>query len=158
MNDPAAVHHDQTVAEVAACCIECVTIKVVSLSLAMNCSLTAITWSALFGSSAAVCSSSSSSCGRQPGRHEQGQGLPLAAGEGADGVVEAVFEAHVQAADAIADVAHGGRAAAPSRGPRRRPRRAARARFSAIDMFGGRAAERVLKHAADQRARRCSGQ
>src|SRR6267154_6296989 len=48
----------------AACCIECVTISVVSLSRATTCSVRAIRMSALFGSRAAVCSSRSSSSGR----------------------------------------------------------------------------------------------
>ena len=41
----------------------------------------------------------------EPGGHEQRQRLALAAGEGADGVVEPVLEAHVEGAHAVAQFA-----------------------------------------------------
>ena len=69
------------------------------------------------------------------GRHEQGQGLALAAREAADGVVEAVFQAHAERPDPVAELGDRRRETArPS--PRRCPRPAARARFSAIDRAG----------------------
>jgi hypothetical protein len=37
--------------------------------------------------------------GAQPGGHQQGQALALAAGQGADGIVQAIFQAHPQGAD-----------------------------------------------------------
>ena len=120
----------------AACCIECVTISVVSWSRATISSLSRMTWSALLGSSAAVCSSSSSSFGLQPGRHQQRQRLALAAREAADRVVEAILEAHVQAAHAIARARRAPTGSSAQPRPRGRPRRAASARFSAIDIDG----------------------
>ena len=95
-----------------------------------------MTWSALLGSSAAVCSSSSSNSGLQPGGHEQRERLALSAGETADGVVQPVFQAHVQPADAVAQFVPPATGSSAQPRPRRRPRRAARARFSAMDRLG----------------------
>ena len=67
---------------------------------------------------------------------EQGQRLALAAGEAADRVVEAVFQAHAERPDPVAKLGRVGAGRRRGRSPRGRPRPAARARFSAIDRAG----------------------
>ena len=141
----------------AACCIECVTISVVRRSRATISSLSWMTWSALLGSSAAVCSSSSRSCGLQPRRHQQRQRLALTAGEAADRIVEPILEPHVERRHAIAElVAHRDASSAQPR-PRGWPRRAASARFSAIDIDGAVPLNGFWNTRPISRARRCSG-
>ena len=96
--------------------------------------------------------------GLEPGGHQQRQGLPLSAGKAADRVVDAIFQSHVQRADAVAQfVACSFRCnAQPS--PRGWPRRAAMARFSAMVMFGAVPLKGFWKTRPMSRARLCSGQ
>src|SRR5690348_14595787 len=118
-----------------ACCIECVTMSVVSRSPATTFSVRAITWSALFGSSAAVCSSSSSkfgfsqvamrrvrACRWPPDR------LPMMLSNRSSRPIlrrATAFRISLRRRDVSAQ---------PN--PRDRPRRAASDRFSAIVRFG----------------------
>ena len=87
--------------------------------------------------------------GAAVGRHEEGQGLALAAREAADRVVEAVFQAHAQRPDAVAELgksAPGDRAAEPAR------QAAAGGQGEVLGDREGRrgAGERVLEDPADQ--------
>ena len=122
-------------------------------------SLRRMTWSALFGSSAAVCSSSSSSFGLQPRRHQQRQRLPLSARQAADRRCRAGPRGPCSsAADAIADLRRASSRVSAQPRPRGRPRRAASARFSAIDMIGAVPLNGFWKTRPISDARRCSGQ
>ena len=87
--------------------------------------------------------------GAPVGRHEQGQGLALAAREAADRVVEAVFQAHAQRPDPVAELggsAPGDRAAEPAR------QAPAGGQGEVLGDREGRrgAGKRVLKNPADQ--------
>ena len=110
--------------------------NVVRRSRATISAASAVTLSALFGSRAAVGSSSSSRARLQPRRHQQCERLPLSAGEASHGVVQPVFQPHVQRADSFADLAAQGLPLRARPNPRLLPRRAARARFSAIERPG----------------------
>ena len=65
--------------------------------------VSASTFSAVAGSSAAVCSSSSSSLGADEGSHEQGKRLPLPAGEQPHRLLHAVLQPHVQQSKLFAE-------------------------------------------------------
>src|SRR5262245_22438348 len=85
----------------------------------------------------------------EPGSHEEGEGLSLASGKAADGIVETVFEAHVEGANPIAQLI-----AEPTP---QRPRKAAGLATTSgkRQVFRNRhgrrgAAERILENAADE--------
>ena len=87
--------------------------------------------------------------GAPVGRHEQGQGLPLAAREAADRVVEAVFQPHAERPDLVAQL----RNSAPGDGAAKPARLAPAGGQSEVlgDRQGGRcASQRVLENPADQ--------
>src|SRR6188768_32100 len=142
---------------VAACDIECVTISAVNLSRAMISSLTRITLSPLFGSSAAVCSSrrrisglsqvainSVNACRSPPER------VPIAF---ANRLSSPMWSTRTRSCNSCIQPC-------PSAGPnpRLRPRRAESARFSAIDMVGAVPLKGFRNTRPINDARRCSGQ
>ncbi len=87
--------------------------------------------------------------GFQPRGHQQRQRLALAAGERTDGVVETAFQPHLERGDTFPQRFHQMRRQSPAE-PTRMPT-SARQRKIFSDRHRGRgAAERVLKHAADE--------
>ena len=109
--------------------------SVVSLSFAISFSLSAITWSALFGSSAAVCSSSSSNSGLRHAAINRvsacrcpPERLPIALSSRSSRPMLSCRTASRMPARTCSA------SAKPS--PRLNPRRAARAKFSAMERFG----------------------
>src|SRR5690606_11930489 len=85
----------------------------------------------------------------QPGGHEEREGLALAAGERADGVVEAVFESHAKRGDAGSEFVHEVAGERPGE-PATTAAAGGEGEVFRDAHVGGGAAEGILEDAADE--------